>query len=352
MGQFGGRGGGEKQMNTFEMERGYIDTLFFLWSFGNFMCDYYLAQEEMQNLMKSNEKYDLIIQQNFFLDCFLGFSHKFQAPLIQLVTFAGSETMGDVVGNPAPYAYVPDPFSSNGDKMDFMGRLFNTLGQLFQKVGHKLYHMPNQDKIMRKYFKDQYMPYIGDLEKKTALLLVNHHFSLSYPKPMVPNYVQVGGMHVKPPKKLPEDLQKYIDEAPDGVIYFSMGSNLKSSDMSKETVQSFIEAFKSLKQRVLWKWEDDMLPGQPQNLRIQKWFPQSDILAHPNVRLFITHGGLLSTQETFNRGVPIVGIPILGDQRLNMALCENLGCGIKLEFKNITTESILWAVKQVIENPK
>jgi len=33
---------------------------------------------------------------------------------------------------------------------------------------------------------------------------VNTHHSLSYPKPLMPNYVQVGGMHVKPPKKLPE----------------------------------------------------------------------------------------------------------------------------------------------------
>jgi hypothetical protein len=32
---------------------------------------------------------------------------------------------------------------------------------------------------------------------------------------------------------LHQELQKYLDEAPDGVIYFSMGSNLQSHLMSE-----------------------------------------------------------------------------------------------------------------------
>jgi glucuronosyltransferase len=70
----------------------------------------------------------------------------------------------------------------------------------------------------------------------------------------------------------------FLDEAPDGVIYFSMGSNLKSSQMSEDKKQAFLEAFSKLKQRVLWKWETDSLPGQPSNVKLGKWLPQSDIL--------------------------------------------------------------------------
>jgi UDP:flavonoid glycosyltransferase YjiC (YdhE family) len=39
----------------------------------------------------------------------------------------------------------------------------------------------------------------------------------------------------------------------------------------------------------------------------------------------------------------MLGIPIFGDQHLNMRKAENFGYGILLEF-NITTDSVLWAI--------
>jgi UDP:flavonoid glycosyltransferase YjiC (YdhE family) len=75
-------------------------------------------------------------------------------------------------------------------------------------------------------------------------------------------------------------------------------------------------------------------------------------LAHPNVRLFITHCGLLSTQEAIDRGVPIVGIPIYGDQRYNLARIVSFGIGIQLDYENITSESVMWALNEVLNNQR
>jgi glucuronosyltransferase len=75
-----------------------------------------------------------------------------------------------------------------------------------------------------------------------------------------------------------QDLQKYLDEAPHGVIYFSMGSILQGSLMPESARKVLLAAFSQLKQRVLWKWETDTLPGQPSNVKLAKWLPQSDIL--------------------------------------------------------------------------
>jgi glucuronosyltransferase len=77
---------------------------------------------------------------------------------------------------------------------------------------------------------------------------------------------------------LHQELQKYLDEAPDGVIYFSMGSHLQSYLMSEFKRNAFLGAFSKLKQRVLWKWESDTLPGQVSNVKFGKWLPQTDIL--------------------------------------------------------------------------
>jgi UDP:flavonoid glycosyltransferase YjiC (YdhE family) len=47
-----------------------------------------------------------------------------------------------------------------------------------------------------------------------------------------------------------------------------------------------------------------------------------------------------------------VGIPIYGDQMLNVVRIVSAGLGVLLEFRNITTDSVNWAVREVLENPR
>lgn len=70
-----------------------------------------------------------------------------------------------------------------------------------------------------------------------------------------------------------------MDSAKDGVIYFSMGSNLKSKDWPVEIKQNLLTMFGTLKQIVLWKFEED-LPNVPKNVHILKWAPQQSILGN------------------------------------------------------------------------
>ncbi|KAJ8954683.1 hypothetical protein NQ318_011375 [Aromia moschata] len=165
--------------------------------------------------------------------------------------------------------------------------------------------------------------------------------------PLVPSMIEIGGFHVAPPKKLPKDLQDYLDNASEGVIYFSLGSNLKKKrDM-------LLRVFSKLKEKVLWKWEDDILPGQPPNVKLGKWFPQQDILAHPNVKVFITHGGLLSTTETIYHGVPILAIPVFADQHDNAANAVKNGYALSLAYHdpNFSEENLLHLLKELLYNP-
>lgn len=76
-----------------------------------------------------------------------------------------------------------------------------------------------------------------------------------------------------------QDLQSYLDDAKDGVVYFSLGTNIPSSMLRKEIIDALIEGFKKLSPvKVLWKYEKDDLPGKPDNVKISKWLPQNDIL--------------------------------------------------------------------------
>jgi glucuronosyltransferase len=56
-------------------------------------------------------------------------------------------------------------------------------------------------------------------------------------------------------------------------------------------VDIFINVFKTFNYDILWKWEIDDFPDKPKNLKTLKWLPQADLLAHPNIKLFITQGG-------------------------------------------------------------
>jgi len=70
-----------------------------------------------------------------------------------------------------------------------------------------------------------------------------------------------------------------MDDATNGVIYFSFGSNIKMSDLPKREVRMFVESFRKLRQVVLWKWEKGTIEDLPRNVYIDKWFPQQYILS-------------------------------------------------------------------------
>ncbi|KAJ8928785.1 hypothetical protein NQ314_018643 [Rhamnusium bicolor] len=76
------------------------------------------------------------------------------------------------------------------------------------------------------------------------------------------------------------------------------------------------------------------------------------ISAHQNVKVFITHGGLLSTTETIYHGVPIIAIPIFGDQKMNAITAQDEGYAIVLPFQEISEEKLTSYLNEIITNPQ
>ncbi|KAJ8959683.1 hypothetical protein NQ318_021874 [Aromia moschata] len=77
-----------------------------------------------------------------------------------------------------------------------------------------------------------------------------------------------------PSTTLEGDLKDFLDGAKDGFIYFSLGSNVKSKELAGPTFTAIFEALKEVPLKVLWKFEDDNLPGKPEHIKIMKWVPQ------------------------------------------------------------------------------
>lgn len=131
-----------------------------------------------------------------------------------------------------------------------------------------------------------------------------------------------------------------------------MGSNVKSSDVSLEKREAILRTFSTLKQKILWKFEEDNLPNMPSNLMISKWLPQDDVLAHPNVVLFISHCGKGGLSEAKYHGVPVMGIPIFGDQQSNLKVAELEGWAIGLEYSDLNAITFPKVLNEVLTNVK
>ncbi|XP_030753893.1 UDP-glucuronosyltransferase 2B1-like [Sitophilus oryzae] len=130
-----------------------------------------------------------------------------------------------------------------------------------------------------------------------------------------------------------------------------MGSNLRSSSLPNETIQEIVYLIGTLKQNVIWKFEGD-LTDVPPNLMISKWIPQSDILAHPNVIMFISHCGMGGTTEAVYYGVPVVGIAIYADQFLNLKKLSSFGMAVEIPFQQFSGKSLGTAIDIILQDPK
>lgn len=142
-----------------------------------------------------------------------------------------------------------------------------------------------------------------------------------------------------------------MDDASDGVVYFSFGSVVKATQLPKYQVEMFIRQLGQIKQKVLWEWESDDLPNLPSNVVVDKWFPQMDILGHHNCVLFITHGGgIYSTEEAIYFGVPMLAISVFGDQLYNSIMMESRGAAIRIKYADLTEHIFDYNLKKMLND--
>jgi glucuronosyltransferase len=191
-------------LDMFSMDKlWYFQSVKIFWDIGIKLCDILLQDKALQTvLFSSKQQFDIIITSAFVHDCIFGIGYKLNIPIVEVCTFVGTKWMDEWFGNPSPYAYVPNIYQEHSERMNLWQRMHNTLSEIHTKLGRIFYVIPQHDTILRKHLNSTNMPSIWELQKSTALMLLNTHFSIGYPRPMMPNMVEVGGMHITPPKKL------------------------------------------------------------------------------------------------------------------------------------------------------
>lgn len=277
------------------------------------MIDLGLSDPRMQALMNNPEtKFDVAMVIPFFgNEAGYYLAHKFNASLV--LYFTGQVSLGwvdEAVGQPHNPAYLPTAILPFTSEMNFLQRAINTFGNFaFHKVLRNYYMIGSDRAILQKHFPDEEIPDLIELEKTASLSMsFGHPLLMDGWRPVAPNHIFLGMMNCKQTKQLDanDTIGKFLDEATDGVIYVSFGTVIRGSMMSKEKREMFLNTFKGQKEKILWKWETESMEDQPDNVMLSKWLPQQEVLAHPNVKLFITHVGQSSFQESLCHGKPVV----------------------------------------------
>ncbi len=88
---------------------------------------------------------------------------------------------------------------------------------------------------------------------------------------------------------------------------------------------------------------------QPANVRIERYVSHAELL--PRCDVVVTHGGFGTLMGCLSAGVPMVVIPVQGDQPRNARRCIELGVGRAIGPDERTPEAIRAAVRAVLADP-
>ncbi|KAM4745935.1 UDP-glucuronosyltransferase 2A2-like [Anableps anableps] len=269
-------------------------------------------------------------------------------PLVISLRFTLAHNVERMCGQlPAPPSFVPAAMSKLTDKMDFSERLYNVLFYALQDIVTEQFMWKEIDKY---YSEFRGTPTSAcEMVGKADIWLIRTYWDFDFPRPLLPNFKFVGGIHCRPAKPLPEEMEKFVQSSGDaGIVVFSLGSMVKN--LTTEKANMIASALAQLPQKVLWRYSGQKPQTLGSNTRTYDWIPQNDLLGHPKTKAFITHGGTNGIYEAIYHGVPIVGIPMFADQPDNMVHMEAKGAAVTVKFNFMTTESFRDAVNTVIND--
>ena len=173
------------------------------------------------------------------------------------------------------------------EKMSFFQRFYNTY-IFYTNVYTSL---PEEDDFTiewKRHFPHVVPPFINEVYMGAELMLYNTDPIMAYPYPSLQNVKFVGGLSIRQVQPLTSEFDE-IMRTSDKVIIVSFGSGL--THLPKKHMDKLLHAFNQFEHTFLMKYGFSKRQFPP-NVKVFDWIPQNDLLAHPTVKLFITHCGL------------------------------------------------------------
>ncbi|XP_064141804.1 UDP-glucuronosyltransferase 2A3 isoform X1 [Loxodonta africana] len=249
---------------------------------------------------------------------------------------------------PSPLSYVPVPMLGLTDRMTFLERLKNVMFSFLFDFWLQQYDT--------RFWDEFYSEALGkpttlcETMGKAEIWLIRTYWDFEFPRPYLPNFEFVGGLHCKPAKPLPKEMEEFVQSSGEhGVVVFSLGSMVKN--LTEEKANLIASALAQIPQKVLWRYKGIKPATLGANTQLYDWIPQNDLLGHPKTKAFITHGGTNGIYEAIYHGVPMVGLPMFADQPDNIIHMKAKGAAVDMNMNTMTSADFLNALRTVINDP-
>lgn len=169
-----------------------------LWGGGLAFTEMMLNSTEVQEFIKKDNKFDLVLSELFFQEAQFIFAHKYQAPLALVTTFGNCMRHNILTRNPLQLATVTSEFLDVANPTGFLGRLRNLYFSVYEYFWWKYWFLEKHEQLVKKYVKDipEPVPSLYDIQRNASLVMYNTHFSFDPPTAYLPNVVEVAGLHL------------------------------------------------------------------------------------------------------------------------------------------------------------
>lgn len=314
-----------------------------------------ISHPEMQKIIKNsdkNYKFDLIIMEYYLCNLAL-LAEIYDCPIVALAASEPAIAHHGLMGNDVNPAIYSDStrFPYLHGQLSFSERVtsvayFFTYYAIFVGIVYKYYLNKISSELS---INGTTKTPLDALNDRLSLYIVNTSPEFGHVRALSPYTIQIGFFHVDEPKELTNfEVKSYLDSSTNGVIVMSFGSKIKTSDLGSWNIEKFLKAFNQTSYNVLWKFDDPIDPQNiPKNVKLTKWMPLSDVLAHPNVKMIIHHGGLLTCYEAIAREVPQIIFPLVYDEGANARLLEDKGVAVGLNINAFDENKLTEAINQV-----
>ncbi|XP_043930981.1 UDP-glucuronosyltransferase 1A1-like isoform X3 [Protopterus annectens] len=309
-------------------------------------CEGIMLNKELLESLKK-EKFDILLT-DLFNPCGSILAYYMSLPSVQFMRGIPCGLEYQATQCPSTPSYVPRILTVFTDHMTFFQRIINFLAAFTEPLACKVLYSSFEDLAKRVLEKDISLQ---EVVSHTSIWLMRYDFVFEYPRPLMPNMVFIGGINCKQHKRLSLEFEEYVNKSGDhGIVVFSLGSMV--SELPMEVTMQFADAFGKIPQTVLWRYTGPEPPNLSENTKLVKWLPQNDLLAHSKTRVFITHGGTHGLYEAICSGVPMIMMPLFGDQASNVKRMERHGVGVILNLPDLTSQKLLEALETVINDTR